>query len=270
MLSGMFPTTLAVALSLSLIAVASPAQTPSPCGVMAVGVSVYGGIPTTNKPFSITVQTTHEQKLVDGNAIHGLVVTHEYRDSAGRIRGESSMLCNFAPDGQYRPNVNISVSDPVAHTSMSWQTNGTGIKTARMAHQAEPQAAPAVVVLTDDERKQRAIVQENWRKNNRSEKLGARTIAGVLCDGTRSVRTIPAGQLGNEQPLETTDEIWIARDLGIGMLRIEDDPQNGRTTTEVIDLTQGDPDPSLFAPPPDYKLVEQVTTTKPVAASTAQ
>lgn len=270
MLESALRTTLATVFTLSIIATTSPAQTPSPCGVMATGVSMYGGMPKTNTPFSATVQTTHEEKFADGNAIHGLIVTHEYRDSAGRIRGETSMLCNIAPDGQLRPNLIISVNDPVARTSMSWQVNGMGGKIVRIGHQPDPQTAPTAPALTEEQRKQNALVQEHWRKNNRTEKLGTRTIAGVLCDGTRTVRTTPAEELGNEQPIESIDEIWVARDPGLVMLRITDDPQNGRTTTEVTDLSLADPDPSLFAPPPGYKLVEQVTTTTPVAPTPAQ
>jgi len=147
---------------------------------------------------------------------------------------------------------------------------GIGGKIARIAHQPNPQTAPAAAPPTEEQRKQNAMIQEHWRKNNRSEQLGTRTIAGVLCDGTRSVRTTPAGELGNEQPIESIDETWIARDIGVAMLRITDDPQNGRTTTEVTDMTQGDPDPSLFAPPPGYRLVEQVTTAAPVSTETAK
>jgi hypothetical protein len=269
MLESALRTTLAAIFTLGLIATASPAQTASPCGVMATGVMMYGGAPTTNKPFSATVQTTHEQKFVDGNAIHGLIVTHEYRDSAGRIRGETSMLCNMGPDGQFRPTISVSVNDPVAQASMSWQINGSGEKIARVHHQADSQSAAATPPPppTDEQRRQSALVQEHWRKNTHGEKLGTRTIAGVLTDGSRQITTIPAGEQGNEQPIEMMTEVWIARDTGLAMLNIQDDPRSGRTTTEVTDLSQTDPDPSLFAPPPGYKLVEQVTTTRPVTTA---
>jgi hypothetical protein len=235
---------------------------------MATGVAMYGGMPKTNAPFSATVQTTHEQKLVDGNAIHGLVVTHDYRDSAGRIRGETTMLCDIGPDGQWRPTLNISVNDPVTRTSISWRVNDSGEKVARVDHQPDPQSAGAAPpTQTPEQRQHNALVQEHWRKNNRTEKLGTRTIAGVLCDGTRTVMTIPAGEQGNERPIESISELWIAHDTGLAMLRTQDDPQSGRTTTEVTDLSQAEPDPSLFAPPPGYKLVEQVTTTTPVTAA---
>ena len=82
-----------------------------------------------------------------------------------------------------------------------------------------------------------------------------------LIDGT----TIPAGEQGNDRPIETTDEYWTTRDSTMMMLHIFDDPRAGHTVTEVTELIRGEPDPSLFAPPPGYKLVEQVRTTKPVA-----
>ncbi len=221
-------------------------------------------------PYSITLRTTHEQKFADGNAIHGMVVTHQVRDSAGRTRGETTMLCNIGPDGQLRPTFNISVNDAVTRTSMSWQVNGIGEKIARVQHQADPQSTPAAPPNppTEEQRRQSALAQEHWRKNTRHEALGTRTIAGVLCDGSRQITTTPAGEQGNDQPIELSTEVWIAHDSGISMLHIEDDPRTGRTTTEVMDLSRNEPDPSLFAPPPGYKLQEQVTRT--VTVSSAQ
>ena len=34
------------------------------------------------------------------------------------------------------------------------------------------------------------------------EQLGKRNIAGVLCEGTRTTRTTPAGENGNDLPME--------------------------------------------------------------------
>jgi hypothetical protein len=90
-------------------------------------------------------------------------------------------------------------------------------------------------------------------------------ICGVMTDGSRQTTTIPAGEQGNDRPIMTTDEKWVTRDNTMTILHIQDDPRAGHTVIEVTELIQGEPDPSLFAPPPGYKLVEQVRTTKPVA-----
>ncbi|MGP8259995.1 MAG: hypothetical protein ACLQM6_08600 [Acidobacteriaceae bacterium] len=236
---------------------------------MASGIMWYvvgGGPPTTNAPFSATIQTTHEQKFVDGNVIHGLIITHAYRDSAGRTRGETSGLCNIGPDDQLRPTFTISVDDPATRTTLSWEVNGTGDKVVSVYHQPDPKtAAAAAPPLTEQQRQRIAQLQEHTRKYTRKEKLGSKMIAGVMTDGSRQTTTIPAGEQGNDRPIVTTDEFWITRDSTTTMLRIQDDPRVGHTVTEVTERIQGEPDPSLFAPPPGYKLVEQVRTTKPVA-----
>ena len=271
MLTSALRTALTGIFTLGLIVTTSPAQTPSPCGVMAQGIMwfvVGGGTPTTNAPFSATVRTTHEEKFVDGNVIHGLIVTHAYRDSAGRVRSETSMpLCNvIGPDGQFQPLITISVDDPATRTSMSWQVNDTGEKVARVYHEPDPKTAVATAPpLTDQQRQRIAQLQEHSRKYTRNEKLGSKMIGGVMTDGSRQITTIPAGEQGNDRPIETTDEYWTTRDSTMMMLHIFDDPRAGHTVIEVTELIQGEPDPSLFAPPPGYKLVEQVRTTKPVA-----
>ena len=262
-------TILAAIFTLGLIATASPAQ-PSPCGVATGALMIYGGYTKAGAPFSATIQTTHEEKFVDGNAIHGQIVTHFYRDAAGRFRGETSMRCDIGADGQFRPLINVSVNDPIARTSTSWTVNDTAEKIAHFYHQPDPQPATAAPPLTEEQRQQNAAAQAHWNKNTRHEDLGTRTIAGVLCDGTRQITTTPAGEQGNEKPIEMTSEFWTARDSRIVMLRIDDDSRGGRTATEVTDLKLGEPDPSLFAPPPGYKLEERVTTTKPVATVAAQ
>ena len=45
--------------------------------------------------------------------------------------------------------------------------------------------------------------------------------------------------------------------MGLVLMAINDDPRRGRTTTEYEELNRGEPDPSLFTPPADYKVVEQ-------------
>jgi hypothetical protein len=228
---------------------------------------IYGAFPKTGAPYSATVQTTYEQKFADGNAIHGQVVTHDYRDSAGRLRSETTTsLCNIGPDGQYRPVFSVSINDPVARISIYWRINDIGEKIARFAHQPDPKSTPPPPPLTEEQRKLIALAQERSTRNSHSEKLGTRIIAGFLCDGNRTTGTTPAGEIGNDKPIEVMGEGWIARDTGIMMLRIQDEPGDGRTTTEVTDLSLTEPDPSLFAPPPDYKLVEQINTTVPASA----
>jgi len=268
MLTSALRTTLRATFTLGLIVSSSPAQTVSPCGVAAQPLMIYGAFPKTGAPFSATIKTAYEQKFADGNGIHGQVITHEYRDSSGRLRSETTTsLCNIGPDGQFRPVITVSINDPVARISTSWRVNDTGEKIARFAHQPDLKSVPPPPPLTDEQLRLNAMVNARIARNNHSEKLGTRIIAGILCDGNRTTGTnYAAGEIGNDKPIEAMGEGWIARDTGIVMLRIQDDPYTGRTTAEVTEFSQSEPDPSLFAPPPDYKLVEQINTTVPASA----
>ena len=112
----------AILASSLIFAAVSIAQSPSPCFVFASGIRIYDKA-NVKPPFSATIQTTYEQKLADGNSIHGILITHEYRDTSGRIRTESSMRCVLGLDGQFHPDLRISVWN-LAGTTIWWGVNG--------------------------------------------------------------------------------------------------------------------------------------------------
>ena len=88
-----------------------------------------------------------------------------------------------------------------------------------------------------------------------TEDLGTDVIQGVEVHGRRITHTIPVGQIGNDRPLVTTDEMWSAPSLGGLTLRsVKESPQSGKETREVVSLTIGDPDLSVFQPPEGYQV----------------
>lgn len=90
------------------------------------------------------------------------------------------------------------------------------------------------------------------------EDLGTTTIEGVEVHGHRFTHTIPAGQIGNDQPLFSTSESWSAPSLGGFALRsLRDDPQSGKSSTEVVRLDLSEPPLSTFQPPEGYKVVTE-------------
>jgi hypothetical protein len=257
-----------LAFAVGVLGTAVLAQVPNQCAVMGVGAMMYGDAYKPNAPYSATVQTTHEQKLADGNAIHGSVTTHQARDSAGRIRSESSSGCAIGSDGQTKPVVRVSVYDPGIRTTLSWSVNdpSASANVVRVIHQPEP--APVAPSPATVQRQQAAQVRQRRQQSPfHREDIGSRNIEGVTTEGSRTTHTIPAGQMGNDQPIEIVDEIWIAKDLGLAMLRIDDDPLSGRISTEVVELNQAEPDAALFAPPAGYKIEEVVTKSVSSAGS---
>jgi hypothetical protein len=75
---------------------------------------------------------------------------------------------------------------------------------------------------------------------------------GVAVEGKRVTRTIPAGQIGNTQPIEITSEVWISPDLQVTVMSKHSDPRFGETTYQLTGIQRAEPDHSLFEIPPGY------------------
>jgi hypothetical protein len=105
-------------------------------------------------------------------------------------------------------------------------------------------------------------------RNMVREDLGADTIMGVAVRGSRTTITTSAGAMGNDQPLVSTDEIWMAPSLGLVLRSTNDDPRMGKTNLEAVSLDLNPPDPALFQPPAGYELVTEEM--QPVACQSAQ
>jgi hypothetical protein len=91
----------------------------------------------------------------------------------------------------------------------------------------------------------------------KSEPLGQQTIEGILATGTRTTRTIAAGAIGNEQPIEVTSETWYSPDLQMVVMSKHNDPQIGETTYTLTNIQRGAPPQSLFEVPANYTIREE-------------
>jgi hypothetical protein len=87
--------------------------------------------------------------------------------------------------------------------------------------------------------------------NVKTESLGRQTIEGVPADGTRTTLTIPAGQMGNEQPIQVVTERWYSPDLQTVLMTKHSDPRNGETVTHLQNVSRSEPSPTLFQVPAD-------------------
>lgn len=86
----------------------------------------------------------------------------------------------------------------------------------------------------------------------REEDLGSRNIEGVLAKGTRSTVTIPAGEVGNERPIEVVSEQWYSEQLKTYVLTRHSDPRVGETTLRLTNVRLSEPAATLFEVPADY------------------
>jgi hypothetical protein len=94
------------------------------------------------------------------------------------------------------------------------------------------------------------------KAETKREKLEARNVEGVQAEGTRITTTIPAGDIGNEQPIQIVNESWYSPELQIVVMTRHSDPRFGETTYRLTNIQRGEPSPALFQVPPDYTLKE--------------
>ena len=57
--------------------------------------------------------------------------------------------------------------------------------------------------------------------------LGQQVVEGVLATGTRTTTTLPAGTIGNEQPIVVLSEQWFSEELKVLVMTKHSDPRSG-------------------------------------------
>jgi hypothetical protein len=86
----------------------------------------------------------------------------------------------------------------------------------------------------------------------KQEDLGTRTVEGVQAQGTRSTRTIAAGEIGNARPIEIVDERWYSPDLQLTVMTRHSDPREGETVFRLTNIQRIEQVRSLFEVPSGY------------------
>jgi hypothetical protein len=88
----------------------------------------------------------------------------------------------------------------------------------------------------------------------KTESLGTKTMEGVQVIGTRSISTIPAGTIGNDQDLSIIRETWYSAELQLVIQSTQSDPRFGETTYTLKNIQLGSPDVTLFQVPANYTI----------------
>ncbi len=73
--------------------------------------------------------------------------------------------------------------------------------------------------------------------------------------GTRTTMTIPAGQIGNEQPIEVVSERWYSPSLKLLVMSRQSDLRFGETTYRLTNITRTEPPQELFEVPANFNVV---------------
>ncbi len=245
--------------SLALMLAATPALTAQPPGLAAghgFGQGFEGGgfhafgmrAPVTGAPYSALRTTTSVQTLANGSTITHVTQVKEARDSSGRTFLE---MLPSATGGAGPARDIVHVFDPVNRVSISWSAN---TRQATVVHLPEPGQSDSARGSGSN-----AAWQGRFRSNHEgvtTESLGSKTINGVVAEGTRTTRVIPAGAHGNSEALTVTHESWVSPDLKLEIERIDTDPRFGTTTVEVTNLSRDEPSAALFQAPEGFQVKE--------------
>ncbi|MFC5459688.1 hypothetical protein [Massilia niabensis] len=95
-----------------------------------------------------------------------------------------------------------------------------------------------------------------WASKATSRDLGTRDFDGVRAEGKLRSYEIPAGEVGNRNPIVVADETWYSPDLQITVYSKHSDPRSGDYVYRLEGLKRGEPDAALFTVPSDYKVRE--------------
>jgi hypothetical protein len=218
--------------------------------------------PTTGAPYSAVRTTTHLQTLANGTTITHTNQLKEARDSSGRTY--VATVPNPA-EGERGMHSFTHVFDPVSRESISWSAD---TKQATVVHLADagqfhgPSGAGAGETAAGPAAGQARVGRFGGMNAGRNsgvttESLGSKTINGLVAEGTRTTRVIPAGKMGNSEPLTITHETWFSQDLKIELMRTDTDPRFGTTTVQVTNVDRNEPSAALFQAPAGFAVKER-------------
>jgi hypothetical protein len=242
----------------------------------------------TGAPYSAEAVTETTQTLADGNKISRKNSAQVFRDSQGRTRrdqtiehigpwstqsGFKSSIIHDPVAGQHyilEPQTKIARKLPDLKLTNVIRSRVPGAESAAeppvrmtMASPAHPAVMAEEIRIAGPQVELRRIgpggvgPQGSAAFNN--ESLGTKALEGLVAEGTRTILTIPAGQIGNERPIEVVPERWYSPELQVVVMTRNSDPRTGETVYKLINVQRGEPGRHLFEVPPDYTIKESNT-----------
>jgi hypothetical protein len=91
-----------------------------------------------------------------------------------------------------------------------------------------------------------------WASKATTKDLGTRDIEGVKAQGKLRSYEIPAGEVGNRDPIVVSDESWNSPELHVTLLSKHSDPRSGESTYRLTAIKREEPPAALFTVPSDY------------------
>src|SRR5215217_4887169 len=256
-----------------------------------VATESFGGKVVKGASYSAESVTETIQTLSDGNRIVNRITSSVYRDSEGRTRRDQTLKGLGILGGGEEPLQTIFINDPVAGVTYSLDSRthtarksvpfrfelggkpgvegqhfefkiergatATTSGPARNMILTAPSDVDHVTVRTDAGGPGTYVFKTAPGANSEvKQELGKQVIEGVEAEGTRTTITIPAGEIGNERPIEIVTERWYSPELQLVVMSRHSDPRSGETTYKLTNINRVEPAKSLFEVPSDYTVKE--------------
>ncbi len=198
----------------------------------------FSGKTVKGAPFTATVETSFIQTLSDGSKITRQSIAVIARDSEGRTRREQTLdgIGPLAAATRNDAPKMVFIHDPILDVEYMLDLKRRTVE-KKTFHHSPPPAKPELPKSADA----------------KVEALGKQMIEGIEAEGTRSVITIPIGQLGNDRPLEIVSEQWYAPALQEVILSKHRDPRLGENIYRLTNINRAEPAAAQFQPPADFK-----------------
>lgn len=228
-----------------------------PGGFGGRGAEMLGGRLVTGAPYTGTEVLTISEKFADGNSVNTTSTALKARDSQGRTY-TSETITPSASTGQ-APYTRVTIMDPVAGYRYELNSATMTAVESRMP-KMRPEAAASS--STSSGRAARNAPREEQpgtvtRPNGAvvtTSSNGTATVNGVLATHTQVTEVIPAGAIGNAQPITTTRTTYVSADLKIPVEIKTMDPRSGTSDMELTNISAGEPSAALFTVPSGYTI----------------
>jgi hypothetical protein len=97
-----------------------------------------------------------------------------------------------------------------------------------------------------------AFMDTRWSNKTGTKDIGTKEIDGVRAEGKMRSYQIPAGEIGNKNPITVSSETWYSPDLQLTVLIKQSDPRTGEWSYRLNNLKRTEPAANLFTVPEGY------------------
>ncbi len=214
-----------------------PMRPPMAPNAQFIGAELrFGDKLVKGKPFSADIVIEDTRRLFDGSTVTKQNRGAVYRDGEGRTRREQplEMIGGFGIVGKdNKPQMLVFINDFASRSQIFLDVNNKVARKGPIGEGPGPREPGTEA---------------------KSESLGTKAIDGVSAAGTRVTFEIPAGQIGNDKPMQVVSERWFSDDLQVVVMSRHLDPLSGEHIFKLVNIKRNEPSSDLFIIPNGFKV----------------